>query len=84
MWHTYGIQNTKQGFTAMPAPFDFANDAKLPPALAAKMQHAANTRAAAGLISPCGKTHVTRAAMALYDAGYSTHSAEYRRACSRA
>lgn len=59
------------------APFNFAADAALPPALAAKMQAVADKRAAAGLMSADGKLHRTAAAMALYDAGHSTKSPEY-------
>lgn len=61
----------------MPTPFDFAND----PALAGiggLMQRTANRRAAQGLISADGQTHRTAAQMALYDAGYSLLSREYR------
>jgi hypothetical protein len=62
----------------MTRPFDFASDPKLPPALAARMQAVADSRAAAGLISEDGQTHRTAAQMALYNSGYSLHSKAYR------
>ena len=64
----------------MPKPFDFLNDPSLPPHLAARAQAIADKRAAAGLISADGVTHRTTAAKALYDAGASSHSREYRSA----
>lgn len=61
----------------MTRPFNFANDAKLPPAIAARMQAVADARAAKGLISEDGQTHRTAAQMALYDSGYSLLSRAY-------
>lgn len=69
---------------AMPTPFNFAADAELPPALAARMQAAADARAAAGLISADGQTHISAECRDLYDAGHSVLSTAYSAACRKA
>ena len=61
----------------MTTPFNFANDANLPPALAARMQAVANNRAARGLISDDGQTHTTAAQKEAYDAGHGVLSSAY-------
>jgi hypothetical protein len=57
--------------------FNFEGDSALPAGIGAMMHLHTEARAAAGLISPCGKTHRTAKAMALYDAGESPHGAAY-------
>lgn len=64
-------------------PYDFASAPNLPPALAARMQKVADSRAAAGLISPDGQTHISAECRDLYNAGHGLLSATYMDARSR-
>jgi hypothetical protein len=63
--------------------FNFAADAALPTALAARMQAAADRRAAAGLISADGQTHTNATCRDLYDAGHGVLSRVYLEAQSK-
>lgn len=65
-------------------PFDFANDPALSRAIGARMQAAANRRAAQGFVSPDGTTHLSAECRDLYDAGHSLLSNIYRAATMRA
>jgi hypothetical protein len=68
----------------MPAPYNFAADDKLPPAIAARMQAVADKRAAAGLLSADGVAHISAECRDLRDAGYSLFSRKYNEAHARA
>ena len=62
----------------MTAPFNFANNDRLPPSLATLMQSVADSRAARGLISDDGQTHKSIAHKDVYDAGHGVLSKAYR------
>jgi hypothetical protein len=61
----------------MTTPFNFAADAALPPAIAARMQRVADDRAARGLISADGQTHPNAECRDLYDGGAGVLSRAY-------
>ena len=64
----------------MATPFNFSDDANLPPALAARMQRVADDRAAAGLISDDGQTHPNAECKRVYEAGHGVLSSAYAKA----
>jgi hypothetical protein len=67
----------------MPSPYSFAADTSLPPAIAARMQQVANSRASRGLISADGQTHPNAECRDIYDQGHGCLSRAYRAAMPR-
>lgn len=67
----------------MTSTYDFDTDPDLPGTIGRLLQRIADRRAAADLISPDGKLHISSECRELYDAGHQTNSAVYRRAMAK-